>query len=392
MRNINKPRVFLPTSLNNKSRTLDSIVSPPTSLNRVVVVRGHNHSELPVEITREDRTPSITYLSKNEYNSSARYDNSTITKVIVTATNNTKTNFVEISDSANVPVDIDTDLLVNTDASVPKSPDMSEMAWPTDLFSDDPYLSQHLGTNGNGPKNSFTDFETTNDDVIGDVMLQDDVTELMKLMRDIEDGHDDVFDMMNFVDSSLESMEPQNTKQANEELLTIDLTDLDSFRMTSLGTNTTTSDLTSSSTSELTSSMTSFQGSTSPAQLPRVIEEHRHSSSSDHDYALKYEYVSPSSSYEFHKLPIVMPTPIVKKKRKRPISETEKEEKYREQRDKNNVASKRSRQSRKQKIVGLANNVSSLSEENARLKEQNAFLEDLAEKTKAYLMECVASK
>lgn len=120
------------------------------------------------------------------------------------------------------------------------------------------------------------------------------------------------------------------------------------------------------------------------------------SPTSDHDYALKYEHVTedkaaslPNVTESRSRYDVTTGDPKMHRVQNGVVS---KDEKYRNRRDKNNVASKRSRQARKQKVSDMKSNISIWQAENAKLRENNKFLADLAKKTKDYLIKCMANK
>ncbi|XP_060075566.1 uncharacterized protein LOC132555232 [Ylistrum balloti] len=105
------------------------------------------------------------------------------------------------------------------------------------------------------------------------------------------------------------------------------------------------------------------------------------SASFDHDYVSKKPRTSTSSAMEDEVFDFEKPTTKIAPA-----------EKYRERRVKNNIASRRSREIRKQKYVNMEEEAERLVAENAKLRERITEMEQLAKEMKATLISKLAGK
>ena len=116
--------------------------------------------------------------------------------------------------------------------------------------------------------------------------------------------------------------------------------------------------------------------------------------SNDHDYSSKRPRMSPTTEVssvekveEVFLPPAPSPAPSTSYTNEEPT-----EDKYRHRREKNNIASKRSREIRKKKFVDMEQEAERLISENARLELRVVELEELAKKMKEILVAKMAGK
>ena len=116
------------------------------------------------------------------------------------------------------------------------------------------------------------------------------------------------------------------------------------------------------------------------------LEQLPDSSTSDHDYVSKKPRLE-STSYE-----IESPSPVVIASSSSTETSTTPKTKYRERRDKNNAASRRSRQIRKMKYVEMEGEADILEANNENLRKKIVELEKLAKFMKAELIKKMTEK
>lgn len=114
------------------------------------------------------------------------------------------------------------------------------------------------------------------------------------------------------------------------------------------------------------------------------IEQLPDSSTSDHDYVIKKPRLASTSS----EIESPSPNPISSSVDLTATPKT----KYRERRDKNNEASRRSRQIRKQKYIEMESEADVLEAKNDKLREKIVELENLAKLMKAELIKQMTKK
>ncbi|XP_076092891.1 uncharacterized protein LOC143064156 [Mytilus galloprovincialis] len=125
----------------------------------------------------------------------------------------------------------------------------------------------------------------------------------------------------------------------------------------------------------------------SPVSVKRDIDDIDWHQYSDHDYVTKKPCLSPSPDTEVE-TSIIASTSTSKIINMKVTTD----KKYRERRNKNNVASRRSRETRKMKFVNMEDEANRLVVKNAELRERIAEMEILAKEMKTLLVQKLAAK
>ncbi|XP_052091635.1 uncharacterized protein LOC127728328 [Mytilus californianus] len=125
----------------------------------------------------------------------------------------------------------------------------------------------------------------------------------------------------------------------------------------------------------------------SPVSVKREIDDIDWQPNSDHDYVTKKPRLSPSPDTDVETTKIASTSTSKSINRK-----VAPDQKYRERRNKNNVASRRSRETRKMKFVEMEDEANRLVVVNAELREKIAEMEILAKDMKALLVQKLAAK